>query len=75
MLFVGLGGGVALELAPRTYTSLDVIELEPEVLRANRQIGDLRARDPLSDPRVDLHGRRLRLERDEHTPKRDWQRL
>jgi spermidine synthase len=55
VLFVGLGGGAALELAPRTFTSLDVIELEPEVVAANRRIADLRARDPLSDPRVRVH--------------------
>jgi predicted membrane-bound spermidine synthase len=52
LLVVGLGGGVALELVPGSYESIDVIELEPEVLAANRRVADLRARDPLSDPRV-----------------------
>ncbi len=55
LLVVGLGGGVTLELAPGSYESIDVIELEPEVLAANRRIADARARDPLSDPRVRVH--------------------
>jgi spermidine synthase len=55
LLVVGLGGGVALELVPATYESIDVIELEPEVLEANRRIAGARARDPLSDPRVRVH--------------------
>jgi len=55
LLVVGLGGGAALELAPRTYESIDVIELEPEVLEANRRLTGARARDPLADPRVRVH--------------------
>ncbi|MEE8476442.1 MAG: fused MFS/spermidine synthase [Myxococcota bacterium] len=55
LLVVGLGGGVTLELAPRSYQWIDVIEIEPEVLAANRWIADERARDPLSDPRVRVH--------------------
>ena len=55
LLVVGLGGGVVLELAPSTYDSIDVIELEPEVIAANRSIAALRARDPLADPRVRVH--------------------
>ena len=52
LLVIGLGGGVALEILPRSYETIDVIELEPEVLAANRRIASLRERDPLSDPRV-----------------------
>jgi spermidine synthase len=55
LLVVGLGGGVTLELAPRSYDTIDVIELEPEVVAANRRISAERARDPLADPRVRLH--------------------
>jgi spermidine synthase len=55
LLVVGLGGGTALELAPRSYESIDVIELEPEVLKANRWLSGARARDPLADPRVRVH--------------------
>ncbi|MDJ0851814.1 MAG: fused MFS/spermidine synthase [Myxococcota bacterium] len=52
LLVVGLGGGVALELVPSTMQKIDVIELEPEVLEANRHVGPERAIDPLLDPRV-----------------------
>jgi spermidine synthase len=52
LLVVGLGGGMALEPVPASVETVDVIELEPEVLRANRRMGARRAIDPLGDPRV-----------------------
>jgi predicted membrane-bound spermidine synthase len=52
MLVVGLGGGVLLEAVPSLIESIDVVELEPEVIRANRAIASQRREDPLSDPRV-----------------------
>ncbi len=55
LLVIGLGGGVALEPIPSTLEAIDVIELEPEVLRANQRIGPARAIDPLADPRVHVH--------------------
>jgi len=55
MLVVGLGGGGALEFAPSSLETIDVIELEPEVLAANRHIAAQRSRDPLADPRVRVH--------------------
>lgn len=55
MLVVGLGGGTALENLPRMLDRVDVIELEREVLTANRAIATQRARDPLADPRVRIH--------------------
>jgi tetratricopeptide (TPR) repeat protein len=55
LLLIGLGGGVALEGVPSTLRSIDVIELEPEVVAANRVLSGRRARDPLDDPRVRLH--------------------
>jgi hypothetical protein len=54
LLMIGLGGSVALEAVPSTVTSLTVVELEQEVVAANRAIGALRGRDPLADPRVRL---------------------
>jgi spermidine synthase len=54
MLVIGLGGGVALESVPATLERIDVVELEPEVIAANRAIAAERRRDPLSDPRVHL---------------------
>ncbi|HSJ95992.1 MAG TPA: fused MFS/spermidine synthase, partial [Myxococcota bacterium] len=55
MLVVGLGGGLVLESVPPSVRTIDVIELEPEVIAANQAIADRRARDPLSDPRVRMH--------------------
>lgn len=51
MLVIGLGAGVALEGVPASVREIDVIELEPQVLAANRFFGEDRAVDPLQDPR------------------------
>ena len=55
LLVVGLGGGAALELVPATVERIDVVEIEPEVIEANRAVAERRWRDPLADPRVHLH--------------------
>ena len=52
MLIVGFGGGVAVEGVPPTVTDVDVIELEPDVIEANRSVAELRRYDPLEDERV-----------------------
>jgi predicted membrane-bound spermidine synthase len=52
MLVVGFGGGVALGGLPASVRRVDVVELEPEVIRANRALAAVRAWDPLADPRV-----------------------
>ena len=52
MLVVGLGGGSALGGVPSSVRRVDVVELEPEVVRANRALQDLRSYDPLADERV-----------------------
>ncbi|MEJ0088102.1 MAG: fused MFS/spermidine synthase [Pseudomonadota bacterium] len=54
MLIVGFGGGVVIEGVPPSVQKIDVIELEPEVIAANRIAGPLRKRDPLTDPRVNI---------------------
>ncbi len=54
MLVVGFGGGVALESVPESVSSVDVIELEPQVLQANRFYGDRRQNNPLDDPRINI---------------------
>jgi spermidine synthase len=54
-LVVGLGGGLALQALPASVRRIDVVELEEEIVAANRAIASVRARDPLSDPRVHLH--------------------
>jgi spermidine synthase len=52
MLVVGYGGGVVIEAIPPSVRSVDVIELEPLVIDANRATRAYRKRDPLADPRV-----------------------
>lgn len=52
MLVVGLGGGQTLEAIPAGVSEVTVVELEPEVVRANRLLAPKRAVDPLADPRV-----------------------
>ena len=54
MLVVGFGGGVALEGVPASVTGVDVIELEPEVIEANRLLSGMRNIDPLADPRFNI---------------------
>jgi spermidine synthase len=55
MLVIGLGGGSSLEAVPASVTSIDVLEIEPEMVAANREVASLRAADPLADPRVRIH--------------------
>ena len=55
MLIVGLGGGVAVTGVPPTFEEIDVIELEPRVVDANRLAADLRVTDPLADPRLTIY--------------------
>ncbi|MCP4907158.1 MAG: hypothetical protein GY910_19455, partial [bacterium] len=52
MLIIGLGGARTLEAAASSVSSIDVIELEEEVVIANRLVP--RPIDPLSNPRVSL---------------------
>jgi hypothetical protein len=52
MLVVGFGGGALLEAVPRSVESIEVVELEAEVIRANQFIADRRAIDPFQDERI-----------------------
>ncbi len=54
LLLVGLGGGTVVEEVPPAVRAIDVVELEPEVVDANRAMGPDRLFDPLADPRVTL---------------------
>ena len=54
MLVVGLGGGVALEGIPSFVSDVDVVEIEEQVLEANRFLQDQRLSDPLADERVNI---------------------
>jgi len=55
VLVIGLGGGTALEAISSSVESIDVIELEQEILTANQLVGDERAIDPLARPEVAVH--------------------
>jgi len=55
LLVIGLGGGTALEPVSSTVESIDVIELEREILTANQLVANARAIDPLSRPAVRVH--------------------
>jgi spermidine synthase len=52
MLIIGLGGAQTLEATASSVSSIDVIELEEEVVVANRLVP--RSNSPLDDPRVHL---------------------
>lgn len=54
LLIVGFGGGVSVEAVPPSVRRVDVVEIEPEVIAANRVAAPLRRRDPLADRRVNL---------------------
>ncbi len=55
MMVIGLGGGVTVEQIPNTVKRIQVVELEPEVLRANRHLSAHRRTDALQDPRISIH--------------------
>ena len=55
MLIVGLGGGVTANSVPGSVREIHIVELEPEVAAANALTAGWRDRDPLADPRVQLH--------------------
>lgn len=55
LLVVGLGAGLTVEDVPPSVATIDVVELEPEVVQANRLFAPRRDRDPLADPRLRLH--------------------
>jgi spermidine synthase len=54
MMMIGFGGGCALEAIPPSVQNIDVIELEPKVIDANHAISHLRAKDPLTDSRLNI---------------------
>lgn len=52
MLIIGLGGAQTLSATAQTVQAIDVIELEEEVVVANKRIP--RPEDPFADPRLSL---------------------
>jgi len=55
LMVVGLGAGVTVEEIPPSVEEIHVVELEPEVVRANQFLADRRRSDPLVDPRLHIH--------------------
>lgn len=55
MLVIGLGAGHSVEGLPASISAIDVVELEPQVVLANRALADRRRSDPLAEPRLQLH--------------------
>ncbi|NOT54767.1 MAG: fused MFS/spermidine synthase [Deltaproteobacteria bacterium] len=55
LLVVGLGAGLTVEDVPPSVDTISVVELEPEVVHANRLFAPRRDHDPLVDPRVRVH--------------------
>lgn len=54
MLVIGMGGGTTLEEIPSAIADVTVVEIEPEVVEANRKLSRERRRDPLADPRLQV---------------------
>lgn len=54
LLVIGFGSGGAVELVPSSVREIDVVELEPLVIEANRVCADRRRFDPLADERVNI---------------------
>lgn len=55
VLIVGFGAGKAITGLPPTVEEVDVIELEPKVIAANKEISDRRKFNPLQDPRLSTY--------------------
>jgi spermidine synthase len=54
VLVIGLGAGTTVEAIPRSAKSVAVVEIERQVVNANRSVAAERRFDPLADPRVEL---------------------
>ncbi|MFT7486090.1 MAG: spermidine synthase [Candidatus Paceibacteria bacterium] len=54
MMVIGFGGGVTLEAVAPSIKQLDVIELEPEIIRANEVFAPRRRVNPFRDKRLNL---------------------
>jgi spermidine synthase len=54
MVIIGLGGGMTVGAVPRSVDTVEVIELEPEVVVANLAARAGEEGDPLRDPRVSV---------------------
>lgn len=53
-LVIGLGAGTTVEAVPSSLERVAVVEIERQVVEANRAVAEDRNYDPLADPRVEL---------------------
>ncbi|MEM7147858.1 MAG: fused MFS/spermidine synthase [Verrucomicrobiota bacterium] len=53
-LVIGFGGGSLIEGIPPSVSTIDVIELEEEVIAANHSLAPKRRYNPLNDPRLNI---------------------
>lgn len=53
-LVIGLGAGTTVDAIPHTARRVVVVEIERQVVAANRFVAARRQSDPLADPRVEL---------------------
>lgn len=51
-MVIGMGAGITAGSFPGHVRQIDVAEIEPEVIRANRAFSSWRRDDPLADPRI-----------------------
>ncbi len=54
VLVIGLGAGTTVEAVPGVVERVTVVEIERQVVNANRSVAAERRLDPLEDPRVEL---------------------
>ena len=54
VLVIGLGAATTLEAIPAAVERVTVVEIERQVVDANRSLAGERATDPLADPRVEI---------------------
>lgn len=54
LLIIGYGAGRMVEAVPPSVQTIDVLELEPRVIEANRALHTQRSSDPLLDSRVNV---------------------
>jgi len=54
-LVIGFGAGRTLEAFAPSVKEIQVIELEPEVIRANLFVAGQRSENPFDDPRIKVH--------------------
>ncbi len=55
MLIIGFGAGLTVNATPESVEDINVVELEPAVIDANKKMANYRRADPLNNPRVKIY--------------------